>query len=479
MNKMKSLTYLIAITALALLSASQTAYGWESCGQWANWEDGGYILYNNIWGEGAGEQCIWANSYSNWGVWADHPETSGVKSYPNSTLPDINTRISQLESLTSNFNCTVPSGGSYTTTYDIWSGRKKEIMLWMNKQGAVGPWADQYDEYGNAIPKAEDVTVGGHTWDFYYNGGSRGMHVYSFVRTSNTNAGTVDILAILNWMKNNGWVTDITIGYVQLGFEITSSAGGMDFVMNEYSVSWSLTPSTVPETPSDLSVTVAGPNALDLSWMDNSSGEDGFKIERSLTSGSGFSEIDTVGMNVTSYQDSGLETGTTYYYRVCAYNGYGDSGYSNEASGTPIQLGSGTGLNAEYSDDVGGYVNRVDATVDFDWGTSSPDSGIDTDNFYATWTGYVEPLYSETYTFRTFSDDADRLWVNGQQLIDDWKTQRAKKTNEGTIILTAGVKYEITLEFMEQSGEALCHLYWSSASQAEEIIPQSQLYTAP
>jgi hypothetical protein len=478
---MRCLAAVVAIAAFGVVLTADTARGavWESCGQWATWSDGGYNLYNNIWGDGAGTQCIWANSYSNWGVTADHPDTTGVKSYPNSEMPDIDTKISALQSLTSSFSCTVPSGGSYTTAYDIWSGRRYEIMLWMNKEGNVGPWAGAWDEQGNPIPDATDVNVGGHVWDAYYNGGVAGRHVISLVRQTNTNAGTVDILACLVWIKAQGWIGDITVEEVQLGFEISGSPGGMDFTMNSYSVEYSTTSTAPPAAPSDLGVTVASPTSLDLEWTDNANNEQGFSIERSLTSGSGFSEIDTVGANQTTYTDSGLTTGTRYYYRVRAYNVGGYSGYSNEANGTPQQLGNGTGLKGDYYDnaDLTNLVlTRTDATINFDWGTSSPDPSIGPDSFSVRWTGQVQPLYTETYTFKTFSDDGDRLWVNGQQLTNDWKTQHGGKMASGTISLTAGVKYSITLEFMENSGGAAMRLYWSSASQAEEIIPQTQLY---
>jgi hypothetical protein len=63
--------------------------------------------------------------------------------------------------------------------------------------------------------------------------------VFSFVRTGNTNSGTVDVLAVLNWIRARGWFGDVTLGEVQFGFEITSSSGGMDFASNSYSVSFS------------------------------------------------------------------------------------------------------------------------------------------------------------------------------------------------------------------------------------------------
>lgn len=78
---------------------------------------------------------------------------------------------------------------------------------------------------------------------------------------------------------------------------------------------------------------------INLSWNDNTENETGFVIERSLTSGSGFSEIDTVGADVTTYEDTGLSPETVYYYRVKAIKGATSSRYSNEASNiTPLAV---------------------------------------------------------------------------------------------------------------------------------------------
>lgn len=70
-----------------------------------------------------------------------------------------------------------------------------------------------------------------------------------------------------------------------------------------------------------------------LSWVDNSTNETGFRIERS-TDGVSFAEIATVGPDVVSYVDGNLPNSTTYSYRVRAYNTAGNSGYSNTATGT-------------------------------------------------------------------------------------------------------------------------------------------------
>ncbi|HDK81771.1 MAG TPA: M6 family metalloprotease domain-containing protein, partial [Nitrospirae bacterium] len=96
-----------------------------------------------------------------------------------------------------------------------------------------------------------------------------------------------------------------------------------------------LVPGPPPAAPSGLSAAAVSSSRIDLSWTDNSSNEVGFKIERSLTGGgTGFSQIASVGVNVTTFPSTGLSASTEYYYRVRAYNLVGDSAYSNEANAT-------------------------------------------------------------------------------------------------------------------------------------------------
>ena len=142
-------------------------------------------------------------------------------------------------------------------------------------------------------------------------------------------------------------------------------------------------------------------------------------------------------------------------------------------------VGSGTGLTGTYFSNMqlanATTVSRTDTSIDFDWGTGSPASGIGADNFSVRWTGQVQAQFSETYTFTTLSDDGVRLWVNGQQLIDNW-TDHAPIENSGTITLVAGQKYEVKMEFYENGYGAVAKLSWASPSTAKQIIPMSQLY---
>jgi hypothetical protein len=90
---------------------------------------------------------------------------------------------------------------------------------------------------------------------------------------------------------------------------------------------------TVPAAPSDLGGIAVSRSQINLSWKDNSGDETGFKIERCKGSTcTNFSQIATVGANVTTYSNTGLAKNTAYRYRVRAYNGWGNSAYSNVAS---------------------------------------------------------------------------------------------------------------------------------------------------
>ena len=93
-------------------------------------------------------------------------------------------------------------------------------------------------------------------------------------------------------------------------------------------------PATAPSDPSNLVATTASASQIDLAWDDNSSNETGFVVQRSLTSGAGFSTITTTGSSANTFSDTGLSASTTYYYQVYATNGVGDSSNSNEANAT-------------------------------------------------------------------------------------------------------------------------------------------------
>ena len=81
--------------------------------------------------------------------------------------------------------------------------------------------------------------------------------------------------------------------------------------------------------PSNLLVEERGMHAIYLSWIDNSTNEVGFIIERSPEDSLGFMVLDTLVENTISFIDSGLTVGKIYFYRVSAFNEEKISEYSN------------------------------------------------------------------------------------------------------------------------------------------------------
>jgi Bacterial Ig domain len=70
--------------------------------------------------------------------------------------------------------------------------------------------------------------------------------------------------------------------------------------------------------------------SLQLTWADNSHNENGFDIERKVSTTGKFLVLATVPANQSSYTDANLSNATTYCYRVRAFNSLGGSPYSNE-----------------------------------------------------------------------------------------------------------------------------------------------------
>ena len=90
---------------------------------------------------------------------------------------------------------------------------------------------------------------------------------------------------------------------------------------------------TVLPAPSSLTATAVSSSQINLGWLDNSTTELGFRIERCAgASCTNFVEIATVGANTAAYQSTGLVAGTTYRFRVRAYTAYSSVTYYSQYS---------------------------------------------------------------------------------------------------------------------------------------------------
>ena len=138
------------------------------------------------------------------------------------------------------------------------------------------------------------------------------------------------------------------------------------------------------------------------------------------------------------------------------------------------------GLTGEYYDNkdfTALKLTRTDLTVNFSWGSGSPDPSIAAESFSVRWTGSVKADHSQTYTFYTTSNDGVRLWVGDKLVINNW-TDHGAVEDSGTISLQANQWYPIKLEYYEGSGSSVIKLSYSSASTAKQVIPSDHLSPA-
>ncbi|MFP4224848.1 MAG: PA14 domain-containing protein [Phycisphaeraceae bacterium] len=126
---------------------------------------------------------------------------------------------------------------------------------------------------------------------------------------------------------------------------------------------------------------------------------------------------------------------------------------------------------------------RSDVRVRFDWEDWRPVLGVraesvrefPNDHFSARWTGKIISRYDEDYTFKLESDEQARLKIKPESesewttLIDAWDPHE-RRVDEATMHLTPGTKYDVVIEYADQTGDAVCTLRWESPSTPEEVV---------
>ena len=105
-------------------------------------------------------------------------------------------------------------------------------------------------------------------------------------------------------------------------------------------------------------------SAISLGWTDNASTETGYRVERipGPQGQSSFTTIANLGVDATSFTDTGLASDSTYDYRVAAVNDSGDSGFAT-TSGTTDAPPSYTNYGANSDTSVAGTVSGTSANT--------------------------------------------------------------------------------------------------------------------
>ncbi|MBN1672873.1 MAG: fibronectin type III domain-containing protein, partial [Kiritimatiellae bacterium] len=145
-------------------------------------------------------------------------------------------------------------------------------------------------------------------------------------------------------------------------------------------------PYATPTPPADLAAYAPSSSRIDLSWMDNSSNETGFVIDRRQGGTDAWIEIARLGADTSTYADSGLPASTTFYYRITACNAAGASAWppiagANTGEDLPAQPGnvaatalSSTHIRVTWQDNSNNETQfKIRRSLDgIDWGVPAP-----------------------------------------------------------------------------------------------------------
>jgi len=166
--------------------------------------------------------------------------------------------------------------------------------------------------------------------------------------SSITQVTWIRLPSVTHQFNQNQGINRLTFTKTATGLNVTAPSSGnlapagpyMLFILNSSGVPSEakivrLDTVAPPLAPSNLAAAAPSATQINLAWTDNSANEAGFKIERCQGAGcTNFAEVAQVAANVASYSDTGLSAGTTYSYRLRAFNSGGDSSYSNTAAAT-------------------------------------------------------------------------------------------------------------------------------------------------
>jgi uncharacterized protein (TIGR02145 family) len=119
---------------------------------------------------------------------------------------------------------------------------------------------------------------------------------------------------------------------------------------------------TYPSTPAGVAATATAqsPSSIIVSWS-AVTGATGYYVYRSASVAGTYTKVGDVTSTSTSYTNTGLSTGTTYYYKVSAYNGSSgsESALSSYASAAAVEVIFGTFI--DYRDEkTYKYVTIID-----------------------------------------------------------------------------------------------------------------------
>jgi outer membrane protein OmpA-like peptidoglycan-associated protein len=142
--------------------------------------------------------------------------------------------------------------------------------------------------------------------------------------------------------------------------------------------------------------------------------------------------------------------------------------------GGPVALGqsgAGNGLWGEYfngPDFNTRVTGRLDPWMQFSWPRHCPE-GVDHEYFTVRWTGKLYVPQTGTYTFLATVDDGIRLWLDGQQLMNEWRRQ-ASRTYSAEVELEGNTYHDLRIEYYNDWLLGHLKLEWKAPENATGVL---------
>lgn len=158
--------------------------------------------------------------------------------------------------------------------------------------------------------------------------------------------------------------------------------------------------------PEDFAVAVNDEVKIELSWTDSSTEETGIEIWRSIETGTGFSLLDTVSTDETSYDDEAADYNQEYFYKARFDSAHGEGDFTAEDSDTLIIFAPDT-LVATAGDDtvnITWSINSVVATEQLIY------RSLETGTNYSL-LDTIADNSTETYDDNTAENDTEYFYV--------------------------------------------------------------------
>lgn len=173
---------------------------------------------------------------------------------------------------------------------------------------------------------------GGATWEYIEQGvvSAVGVNHYNWTAPSITSDSCVIRVSVI--------IPFVLPGMDDIGYYNDSAA----FKITKYQIIPGLHPAIpitpalfYPAAPSELALESAAVHSINLSWKNNSTNETAIVLERKISGGS-YGQVKSLDPGTSSYNDTGLNAGTDYWYRVKAINDFGSSNYSDELKASTL-----------------------------------------------------------------------------------------------------------------------------------------------